>query len=43
VAYAETAALYETMDLAHGGRSEGLTDDELRKIVRAFGVQTTLV
>jgi rhamnulose-1-phosphate aldolase len=43
VEYAETAALYETMDLANGGRGEGLTDDELREIVRAFGVHTTLV
>jgi hypothetical protein len=31
------------MDLANGQRGEGLTDDELREIVRAFGVQTTLI
>ncbi|MEN9934791.1 MAG: hypothetical protein RLZZ387_1370 [Chloroflexota bacterium] len=43
IEYAETAALYETMDLANGQRGEGLTDDELREIVRAFGVQTTLI
>jgi rhamnulose-1-phosphate aldolase len=43
IEYAETAALYETMDLANGGRGEGLTDDELREIVRAFNVPTTLV
>jgi rhamnulose-1-phosphate aldolase len=42
IEYAETAALYETMDLAHGGRGEGLTDDELREIVHAFNVPTTL-
>lgn len=43
IEYAETAALYEYMDLANGGRGEGLTDDELREIVRAFNVSTTLV
>jgi rhamnulose-1-phosphate aldolase len=43
IEYAETAALYETMDLAHGRQAEGLTQEELREIVRAFGVQTTLV
>jgi rhamnulose-1-phosphate aldolase len=43
IEYAETAALYETMDLANGGRGEGLTEDELREIVRAFKVDTTLV
>jgi rhamnulose-1-phosphate aldolase len=42
IEYAETAALYETMDLAHGGRGEGLTEAELREIVSTFGVQTTL-
>lgn len=43
IEYAETAALYEYMDLVGGGRGEGLTDDELREIVRAFNVQTSLV
>lgn len=43
IEYAETAALYETMDLANGRRGEGLTGDELREIVRAFNVATTLV
>ena len=43
IEYAESAALYEYMDLANGGRAEGLTDDELREIVREFGVQTTLL
>jgi rhamnulose-1-phosphate aldolase len=43
IEYAETAALYEYMDLANGGKAEGLTADELRQIVRTFGVQTTLV
>jgi rhamnulose-1-phosphate aldolase len=43
IEYAETAALYETMDLAHGRQGEGLTPVELREIVRAFDVKTTLV
>jgi rhamnulose-1-phosphate aldolase len=43
IEYAETAALYETMDLAHGGRGEGLTAAELREIVAAFNVETSLV
>ncbi len=42
-AYAETAALYEYMDLLNGGMGECLTRDELREVVKAFGVQTTLV
>lgn len=43
IEYAETAALYEYMDLANGGRGEGLTEDELREIVRTFNVETMLV
>jgi rhamnulose-1-phosphate aldolase len=43
IEYAETAALYEYMDLVNGGQAEGLSQDELREIVRAFNVQTTLV
>ncbi len=43
IEYAETAALYETMDLANGGLGEGLTLDELREVIAAFDVQTTLV
>jgi rhamnulose-1-phosphate aldolase len=43
IEYAETAALYEYMDLANGGQGEGLTRDELREIVRVFNVQTTVV
>lgn len=43
IEYAETAALYEYMDLLNGGKGEGLTRDELREVVEAFGVQTTLV
>ena len=43
IEYAETAALYEYMDLVNRRQAEGLTDDELREIVRAFDVPTTLV
>ncbi len=43
VEYAEAAAVYEYMDLVTGGQGEGLTTDELREIVRAFNVATTLV
>lgn len=43
IEYAETAALYEYMDLMSGGRGEGLTEDELRAVVEAFDVPTTLV
>jgi len=31
------------LDLVNHGRGEGLTPDEMREIVSAFGVQTTLV
>jgi len=43
IEYAETAASYEYMDLLNGGRAEGLTVDELRAVVEAFDVDTTLV
>lgn len=43
IEYAETAALYEYMDLVNGSKGEGLTPDELRAVVREFNVQTTLV
>lgn len=43
IEYAETAALYEYMDLVNGGQGEGLTIEELREVVRAFDVPTTLV
>jgi rhamnulose-1-phosphate aldolase len=43
IEYAETAALYEYMDLVNGGKAEGLTQEELREVVRAFDVPTTLV
>lgn len=43
IEYAETAARYEYMDLAIGGQAEGLTSEEMRTVVAAFGVKTTLV
>ena len=43
IEYAETAARYEYMDLVTGGRGEGLTPDEMREIVTAFDVKTTLI
>ena len=43
IEYAETAARYEYMDLAVGGRAEGLTVDEMRAVVNAFDVKTTMV
>jgi rhamnulose-1-phosphate aldolase len=43
IEYAETAALYEYLDLANGRQAEGLTHDELREIVRAFDVTTSLI
>ena len=43
IEYAETAARYEYMDLVSGGHGEGLSRDELREIVSAFRVPTTLV
>ncbi|HEY0604364.1 MAG TPA: hypothetical protein VGD58_15695 [Herpetosiphonaceae bacterium] len=43
IEYAETAALYEYMNLVNGNRADGLTEDELREVVQAFNVPTTLV
>jgi rhamnulose-1-phosphate aldolase len=43
IEYAETAARYEYMDLVTGERAEGLTLDEMRAVVDAFGVKTTIV
>ncbi len=42
IEYAEAAARYEYMDLVAGGRAEGLSRDEARQVVEAFGVRTTL-
>ncbi len=43
IEYAETAAMYEYMNLVAGNQGEGLTQEELREVVRAFDVPTTLV
>jgi rhamnulose-1-phosphate aldolase len=43
IEYVEAAARYEYMDLVGGGKGDGLTQDELRTVVDAFHVQTTLV
>jgi rhamnulose-1-phosphate aldolase len=42
IEYAEAAARFEYMDLVAGGRAEGLTREEARAVVEAFGVQTQL-
>lgn len=42
IEYAEAGARYEYMDLVAGGRGEGLTLDESRRIVDSFGVETDL-
>lgn len=43
IEYAETAARYEYMDLVNGEQAEGLSLDELRAVVAAFGVKTSVV
>ena len=43
IEYAEAGARYEYMDLVAGGHGEGLTPDEMRSVVSAFGIDTTLV
>ncbi|WP_455130332.1 class II aldolase/adducin family protein [Propionibacterium acidifaciens] len=43
IEYAETGAAYEYRDLAGGGRGEGVSRDELRRVRDAFGVVTDLL
>jgi rhamnulose-1-phosphate aldolase len=43
IEYLETAARYEYMNLLAGNRAEGLTQDELRAIVEAFHISTSLL
>lgn len=43
VEYAETGAMYEIRDMMAGGTGEGLTRSELRAVVEAFNVPTTLL
>jgi rhamnulose-1-phosphate aldolase len=42
IEYAETAARYERADLDGGGRGQGLTDEEIRTVARAFGIEQRL-
>lgn len=42
IEYAETGAMYEYMNLCAGGRGQGLTDEELARVVKAFNVETSL-
>lgn len=42
IEYAETGAMYEYMNLLLGSPSEGLSDEEMRGVVEAFGVETEL-
>jgi rhamnulose-1-phosphate aldolase len=42
IEYAEAGARYEYMDLVAGGKGEGLTREEMRAIVDAFDIETTL-
>jgi rhamnulose-1-phosphate aldolase len=43
IEYAETAARYEYMDLLAGQRAEGLSREEMRAVVKAFDVRTSVV
>jgi rhamnulose-1-phosphate aldolase len=43
IEYIETAARYEYMNLVAGNHAEGLTQDELRAVVQAFHVPTSLL
>lgn len=40
IEYAETGAKYEYMDLAAGGRAEGLTRDEIHQVAAAFDIDS---
>ncbi len=42
IEYAETGAMYEHLNTVAGGRGQGLSDMELKSVVNAFGVSTTL-
>ncbi len=43
IEYAETAAVYEYMDLVAGGRAQRLTNEEMQAVVRAFDIDTPLL
>lgn len=42
IEYAETGAMYEMANLAAGGVGEGLSDEEIKRVVDAFEVHTEL-
>lgn len=42
IEYAETGAYYEYLNLSTGNRAEGLSGAELRRVIEAFDVPTTL-
>lgn len=42
IEYAETGARYEYMNLVNGEQAEGLSDDEMRALCRAFNVQQSI-
>lgn len=42
IEYAEAGAMYELRNRQAGGEGEGLSDDELRRVIEAFSVSTTL-
>jgi len=42
VEYAETGAMYESMNRSMGGHGEGLTKAEIAAVIEAFGVDTPL-
>jgi len=39
IEYAETAAKYEYMNLVNGEAGEGLTDEQMRAICKAFNIK----
>lgn len=42
IEYVETAAAYEYMDMVAGGHAIGLTEAEIRSVLRAFDVESTV-
>jgi len=42
VEYAETGAMYETLNRSTGGLGQGLTEAEIAAVIAAFGVETPL-
>jgi rhamnulose-1-phosphate aldolase len=42
IEYAETAAHYEYLNLCTGGRSEGLSSEQIREIAKAWGVKQNI-